>query len=45
MMAAGADRFIEMGYGNMLSKFGFFISRDATYVPYAEIKKTKSCAA
>jgi [acyl-carrier-protein] S-malonyltransferase len=45
MMAAGTDRFIEMGYGNMLSKFGFFISRDATFIPYVDSKKTKPCAA
>lgn len=45
MIAAGTTHFIEMGYGNMLSKFGFFISRDATFVPCADSKKHKPCAA
>lgn len=31
LISAGVTDFIEVGYGNMLSKFGFFISRDATF--------------
>lgn len=45
MMATGTTHFIEMGYGNMLSKFGFFISRDAKFVPCNDSKKHKPCAA
>lgn len=35
MADAGASSFIEVGYGDMLSRFGFFIDRDRRHLPMA----------
>lgn len=37
--------FIEVGYGNMLTKFGFFISRDASFMTAEKLLKDKPCVA
>lgn len=39
-----ADNFIEVGYGNILSKFGFFISRDAKFLTSDQFVKELACA-
>ena len=33
MIGEGVDRFLEVGFGDMLSKFGFFIDRTRKHVP------------
>ncbi|PZM81616.1 MAG: hypothetical protein DKT66_20670 [Candidatus Melainabacteria bacterium] len=40
----GCDRFVEVGYGNVLTKFGFFIDRHAEFSAYCgdELAKAKS---
>lgn len=45
LMNEGVEEFIEVGYGNMLSKFGFFISRDVKFTPSKQALKAMSCAA
>ncbi|MCI5059439.1 MAG: ACP S-malonyltransferase [Alphaproteobacteria bacterium] len=45
LMDKGSKEFIEFGYGNMLSKFGFFISRDAEFKTSQQVRKAKACAA
>lgn len=37
LIGKGVKEFIEVGYGNMLSKFGFFISRDAGFTTSGSI--------
>lgn len=39
LIKLGVSEFIEVGYGNMLSKFGFFISRDCRFTPTAKLLK------
>ncbi len=33
----GAERFIEVGFGDMLTKFGFFIDRKRQYLPSSKV--------
>ncbi len=35
LLAEGCLRFVEIGYGNVLSKFGFFISRNAKFETFS----------
>jgi [acyl-carrier-protein] S-malonyltransferase len=37
MIAGGAESFVEVGYGDMLSKFGFFIDRKKKHQPSSKI--------
>jgi [acyl-carrier-protein] S-malonyltransferase len=37
MIDSGAETFIEVGYGNMLTKFGFFIDRKKRHLPSSGI--------
>ena len=34
LVKLGCDRFVEVGYGNVLTKFGFFIDRNANFSTY-----------
>lgn len=34
LATAGVERFIEVGYGNMLTKFGFFINRQVEHMTF-----------
>lgn len=34
LIALGVDRFVEVGFGNMLTKFGVFIDRSCEFVTY-----------
>ncbi len=34
LVGLGCDRFVEIGYGNVLTKFGFFIDRNAEFTAY-----------
>ena len=34
LVGLGCDRFIEVGYGNVLTKFGFMIDRHAEFSAY-----------
>jgi [acyl-carrier-protein] S-malonyltransferase len=40
LVADGCTRFVEVGFGNTLTKFGFFIDRTATYEPFYGDMKT-----
>jgi [acyl-carrier-protein] S-malonyltransferase len=35
LVAAGSRRCVELGHGNVLTKFGFFIDRRVTHLAYA----------
>lgn len=37
LMAFGADELVEVGHGDMLSKFGFFIDRSKRHVPSSKV--------
>jgi [acyl-carrier-protein] S-malonyltransferase len=37
MVAAGVETFVEVGYGDMLTKFGFFIDRKKRHLPSAKV--------
>ncbi len=37
LAAAGATRFVELGHGNMLTKFGFFINRNVQHVSFRSL--------
>jgi [acyl-carrier-protein] S-malonyltransferase len=37
LMAQGVQTFIEVGYGNTLSKFGFFIDRSHQHIPWDNV--------
>ncbi len=34
LIRLGCDNLVEVGYGNVLTKFGFFINRDASFTAY-----------
>jgi [acyl-carrier-protein] S-malonyltransferase len=37
LIAHGAGRFIEVGHGNMLTKFGFFINRNVQHLSFRSL--------
>lgn len=43
LLAAGCSRFVEVGYGNTLTKFGFFIDRSVQHESYYG-EKVATCA-
>lgn len=37
LIGAGCNTFVEIGYGNMLTKLGFFIDRQRRFIPFYDV--------